>query len=106
MPPEGRGFSADDLYDRQVRDMKERLDKGFPALKAEALEVVLAHRRATDRLEELKLKLQGHVGGDNVRLALDLLGREADQIVKAEARTVREPVFAAAEKSKTPRGKA
>ncbi len=84
IPPEGRGFNADDLQRAQMAGFREQLFEQRPDLLATGRRVMLDHIRAERDLATLRTELHKAFGGDGVRSGIDMLKGEASALLKAE----------------------
>jgi hypothetical protein len=84
IPPEGRGFNADDLHHAQLAAFRERLFEQRPDLLALGRRVMLDQLRAERDASTLRAELHKAFGGDGVRSAIAMLTTEATALLKAE----------------------
>lgn len=84
---EGRGFSVDDLHSAQLDNMRAKVLSERPELLELGRKTLAMQIRAERDMEKLRVELHRAFGGDGVRMALDLLRREAESAVNLEEAT-------------------
>lgn len=79
---EGRGFSADELHSAQLDAMRAKVLHERPELLELGRNALAAHIRSERDMETLRVELHRAYGADGVRMALDLLRREAEDTIR------------------------
>lgn len=85
IPPAGSGFNADDLYRASQRSVEKRLRDELPELRERAVHALLAHRQASKEFDAVKAEILKILKPDGLKLAMEVLGKLADEVTKVEA---------------------